>query len=327
MADIFVLGSGGWGIAMAITQANNGHKVTIWSAFQNEIDVLTEKRCNANLLPNVFLPESIDITGDISRAKAADILVMAVPSGAVRSVAEKLKEIADGKLIVSLSKGFDEGTGLRLSQVIKENLPSSRVVVLSGPSHAEEVAFNTPTLCVCASEIAKDATYIRNTFSTDSFRLYDSDDVAGVEIGGAVKNVMALASGIIDGMGLGDNSKAALMTRGIAEMKRLGLEMGGKEATFYGLAGIGDLIVTCGSTHSRNHEAGFYIGEGMTVEGAIAKVGKTVESYKTTKAVHELAQKYGVEMPIADGVYDIIYNGKSAKEVLINLMSRDLTKE
>ncbi len=327
MADIFVLGAGGWAISMSVTQAKNGHNVTIWSAFENEINLLKEKRCNANLLPGIYLPDSVEISGNIEDAARSDIIVMAVPSGAVRSVSQKLSGIIKGKYIVSLSKGFDENTCERLSQVIAENVPENKIVVLSGPSHAEEVALDIPTLCVTAASDIKDAIYIRDLFSRPTLRLYATDDVAGVEIGGAVKNVMALAAGIIDGMGLGDNSKAALMTRGIAEMKRLGVEMGGKEATFYGLAGIGDLIVTCGSSHSRNHEAGLYIGQGMTTEGAIQKVGKTVESYKTTKSVYSLAKKYNVEMPIVNGVYSIVYEGKSAKDVLSRLMTRDLTTE
>ena len=327
MADIFVLGAGGWAISMSVTQAKNGHNVTIWSAFESEINLLREKRCNANLLPGIFLPQSVETSNNITDAAKADIIVMAVPSSAVRSVANQLTGIVKDKYIVNLSKGFDESTDKRLSEVIAECMPGNKIVVLSGPSHAEEVALDIPTLCVTASDDIKDAIYIRDLFSRPTLRLYATDDVTGVEIGGAVKNVMALAAGIIDGMGLGDNSKAALMTRGIAEMKRLGVTMGGKEATFYGLAGIGDLIVTCGSAHSRNHEAGLYIGQGMTTEGAIKKVGKTVESYKTTKAVYELSQKYDVDMPIANGVYSIVYENKSAKDVLSRLMTRDLTIE
>ncbi len=322
MADIFVLGAGGWGISMAVTLAKYGHNVTVWSAFDNEVALLQNKRCNANLLPGIYLPESVRITGDITEAKNDEILVMAVPSIAVRAVAKQLKGIADKKLIVSLSKGFDENTLKRLSVTIKEELPDSTVVVLSGPSHAEEVALNIPTLCVTASEDIRAAEYVRDIFTNPNFRLYSSNDVVGVEVGGAIKNVMAIAVGIIDGMGLGDNTKAAIMTRGIAEMTRLSLAFGGKAETLSGLAGIGDLIVTCTSKHSRNHEAGFYIGQGMTPEGAIKKVGKTVEGYTTTLAVYKLVNKMQIEAPILTGVYNILYNGLSPKELMVYLMNR-----
>ena len=302
--------------------AKYGHKVTVWSAFEHEIKMLREKRCNANLLPGIYLPESVQITEDIENAKTSEILVIAVPSVAVRSVAKQLKGIAENKFIVNLSKGFDEETLKRLSVVIEEELPGNKVVVLSGPSHAEEVALDIPTLCVTASKDIKDAEYIRNIFSTPYLRLYSSDDVAGVELGGAIKNIMAIAVGIIDGMGLGDNTKAALMTRGIAEMTRLGIAFGGKAETFAGLAGLGDLIVTCTSKHSRNHEAGFYIGQGMTTDGAIRKVGKTVEGYTTTLSVYTLAKNLGVDMPIVTGAYEILYNNKSPKEIMFGLLSR-----
>lgn len=327
MADIFVLGAGGWGISMAATQAKYGHNVTVWSAFENEIQMLKEKRCNANLLPGIFLPESVTITDNIKAAAQSDILVIAVPSVAVRAVVKQLKGIAENKYIVSLSKGFDEETLQRLSVVIEEELPNNRVVVLSGPSHAEEVALDIPTLCVTASRNIADAEYIRDIFSTPYLRLYSSDDVAGVELGGAIKNIMAIAVGIIDGMNLGDNTKAALMTRGIAEMTRLGVAFGGKAETFAGLAGLGDLIVTCTSKHSRNHEAGFYIGQGMTTEGAIRKVGKTVEGYTTTLSVYNLAKKMGVDMPLVSGVYEILYNNKSPKTIMLDLLSRSPKQE
>lgn len=327
MADIFVLGAGGWGISMAATQAKYGHNVTVWSAFENEIQMLKEKRCNANLLPGIFLPESVTITDNIKAAAQSDILVIAVPSVAVRAVVKQLKGIAENKYIVSLSKGFDEETLQRLSVVIEEELPNNRVVVLSGPSHAEEVALDIPTLCVTASKNIAEAEYIRDTFSTPYLRLYSSDDVAGVELGGAIKNIMAIAVGIIDGMNLGDNTKAALMTRGIAEMTRLGIAFGGKAETFAGLAGLGDLIVTCTSKHSRNHEAGFYIGQGMTTEGAIRKVGKTVEGYTTTLSVYNLAKKMGVDMPLVSGAYEILYNNKSPKTIMLDLLSRSPKQE
>ncbi len=321
MADIFVLGAGGWGISMAATQANYGHNVTVWSAFENEIDMLLSKRCNANLLPGIYLPKQVKVTGNILEAKNSDILVIAVPSTAVRAVAKQLRGIS-GKYIVNLSKGFDEANLSRLSVAIEEELPNNKIVVLSGPSHAEEVALNIPTLCVTASKDIKDAEHIRDIFSTPYLRLYSSDDVAGVELGGAIKNIMAIAVGIIDGMNLGDNTKAALMTRGIAEMTRLGIAFGGKAETFAGLAGLGDLIVTCTSKHSRNHEAGFYIGQGMTTEGAIRKVGKTVEGYTTTLSVYNLAKKMGVDMPLVTGAYEILYNHKSPETIMLDLLSR-----
>ncbi len=322
MADIFVLGAGGWGIAMAVTLAKHGHKITIWSAFESEVSQLQTKRCNPNLLPGVYLPESIEVTGNINRAKDSEILIMAVPSVAVRSVSHSLKGIGDDKLIVSLSKGFDDKTLKRMSVTIKEELPQSTVVVLSGPSHAEEVAKDIPTLCVTACEDIKYAEYVRDNFSNSNFRLYSSDDVVSVELGGAIKNVMAIAVGIIDGMGLGDNTKAAIMTRGIAEMTRLSLAFGGKAETIAGLAGIGDLIVTCTSSHSRNHEAGFYIGKGMTPEGAIKKVGKTVEGYTTTLSVYKLVNQMQIEAPILTGVYNILYKGLSPEALMKYLMNR-----
>lgn len=322
MADIFVLGAGGWGISMAATQAKYGHNVTVWSAFESEIKMLREKRCNANLLPGIYLPESVKITDDITNAKESKILVIAVPSVAVRAVAKKLKGIAENKYIVSLSKGFDEATLKRLSVAIEEELPNNKTVVLSGPSHAEEVALDIPTLCVTASKDINDAEYIRDVFSTPYLRMYSSDDVAGVELGGAIKNIMAIAVGIIDGMGLGDNTKAALMTRGIAEMTRLGMAFGGRFETFAGLAGLGDLIVTCTSKHSRNHEAGFYIGQGMTTEGAIRKVGKTVEGYTTTLCVYKLAKQMNVDMPLVSGAYEILYNNQTPKNIMQTLLSR-----
>lgn len=328
MASIAVLGSGGWGCALSIMADRYGNDVTLWSLFENEINELKQNREHKKLLPGVKINESITLTNDINCVKNADITVIAVPSNAVRSTAHLLKDvIKDGSIVVNIAKGLEEESLKRLSEVIEEELPGVKVVVLSGPSHAEEVSRAVPTTCVVASRDNAAAIFVQDTFMNPSFRLYTNPDIVGVELGASLKNVIALAAGICDGMGLGDNTKAALMTRGITEMARLGVALGGKNETFAGLSGIGDLIVTCTSMHSRNRRAGILIGQGKTAKQAIEEVGMTVEGYRTAAAAYKLSQKAKVEMPIITEIYNVLYKDKNPKEAITDLMTRSKKHE
>lgn len=321
MAKVTVLGSGGWGMALALVAHKNGCKVTLWSPFEEEVKLLKEKRTNERLLSGVVLPDDIDITNDLSVVEGDTITIIATPSTAIRSVAQKLKQYKDIGIVVNVSKGLEKGTLKRLSQVIADELPLSHIVVLSGPSHAEEVARNIPTSLVSASCSGAAAQIVQNVMSNENLRIYTNDDVIGVELGGALKNVIAIAAGGCDGLGLGDNTKAALITRGLAEMTRLGLCMGAKEYTFSGLTGIGDLVVTCTSKHSRNNRFGFLVGSGVPVKEALETVG-TVEGYYAVFMAYALAEKYSIEMPIINEIYKIIYEEKNVKEALYDLMNR-----
>ncbi len=320
---IAVLGAGGFGIALAVMSEKYGHNVTLWSAFENEIELLTQKRANERLLPGIRLPDTVALTTDIGCAKGCELVIFAVPSGALPEVAERFAGCIDPQtVVVNVGKGLEETTLQCLSEILKHKLPHNQVVVLSGPSHAEEVARGVPTTVVAASTDHKAAEFVQDALMNPSLRIYVNDDVVGVELGGALKNIIALAAGIIDGLGLGDNSKAALMTRGITEMARLGVRLGARTETFAGLSGIGDLIVTCTSMHSRNRRAGILIGQGKTAEEAISEVGMTVEGYRSALCAYRLAQNVGVEMPIVNEVYRVLYEGKGAKAALADLMGR-----
>ena len=327
MKKITVMGSGGWGTAMAISAASTGNDVSVWSAFPAEIERIVSTGENP-LLPGVKMPENLTFTSDIGVVKQSDIIITAVPSFAVADVAQKIAEVGvpETTVLVNISKGFDPKTCDRLSVSIQKALPKNRVAVLSGPSHAEEVARFIPTALVAASSDRETALMLQETFTTPKLRVYTNKDVVGVELGGAIKNVIALSAGIIDGLGLGDNSKAALMTRGLSEIGRLGKAMGGNEKTFAGLTGIGDLIVTCTSMHSRNRRAGILIGEGVPVEEAIKKIG-TVEGYHAAKLAHELKNRYDVDMPIMDACYKVCYEGGNPAEEVGLLMTRPTRHE
>ena len=328
MATISVIGSGSWGTAISVILAKNGHDVKLWSRSQQTTDEFNATRENKKYLPEVEIPVNVTFTSDISQCAKADVVVMATPSHTIRSVASQLAPfVSDGQIIVSISKGFDEEKYMRLSQVIKEEIPNATVAAMSGPSHAEEVSKGLPTTNVVANEDINVAKYIQSIFNSESFRVYASDDIIGVELGGALKNVIALCAGICDGLGYGDNTKAALMTRGMAEIMRLGVAMGARFETFSGLSGIGDLIVTCTSMHSRNRRAGIIIGQGKTADEAQKEVKMVVEGVKTAKAVHFLAEKYGVEMPISNEAYKILFENMSAKDCVKNLMTRDMKNE
>ncbi len=323
MSKVAILGSGGWGTALAVMCSACGHDVSLWSPFQSELDTIKHDGENKKLLPGVVVPETINLTTDAAVVKGADVVVFAVPSFAVRETAKRIAGlVTPEQIVVNVAKGLEEDSLKRLSQVIAEELPVQKIVVLSGPSHAEEVSRGIPTAIVAASASKEAANKVQDTFMGPNFRIYVNPDVVGVELGAALKNIIALAAGICDGLGLGDNTKAALMTRGITEMARLGVAMGGSAQTFAGLAGIGDLIVTCTSMHSRNRRAGIYIGEGLSVDKAIEKVGMTVEGYKTTHAAYCLSQKSGVEMPIVDECYRVLYEGKNPREAIKDLMQR-----
>ena len=326
MADIAVLGSGGWGMALALSAFSGGNGVTLWSPFEDEIKMLSEKRGNERLLSGIKLPDGIKITSDMSCVRGAAITIIAVPSTAVRSVAKQLSGYDNFGIVVNVAKGLEKGSLLRLSQVIKGEIPSAKVAVLSGPSHAEEVARNIPTSIVAASESPVSAQIVQDIMSTDNLRIYTSDDLIGVELGGALKNIIAIASGFCDGLGLGDNSRAALITRGLAEMARLGVCMGAKEYTFSGLTGIGDLVVTCTSRHSRNHRFGVKVGSGTPIQQALSEVG-TVEGYYAADMAHELALKYNIEMPIIEECYAVLYKNKDVKDVVNDLMRRPKRSE
>lgn len=325
MAKITVLGPGGWGIALALTAHKNGNDVILWTAFQKEADELSKTRESKRLLPDVRIPDEILITTDIESAQGSDIVIMAVPSFAVRETALKLKDINFG-VIANASKGIEAKSGLRMSEVVLSCIPNATVVALSGPTHAEEVARNIPTTIVAASPCEKAAIAVQNALGNSFFRVYTNDDIIGAELGGAFKNVIAVAAGVIDGIGCGDNTKAALVTRGISEITRLGVALGAKSSTFLGLTGIGDLVVTCTSVHSRNHRYGELVGKGMSTQEALETVG-TVEGYFAAAAAMELSKKYSIELPICQQCYEIMYNGVDPKLALDILMTRPQKSE
>lgn len=328
MAEISIIGSGSWGIALAVLLHHNGHHITVWSAIEEEITALRETR-TLKTLPDIKIPDDIVFTGDLALAmQDKEVLVTAVPSIYVRQTARRMRPFCrDGQIVVNVAKGIEEATLQTLSQILKEELPMAEVAVLSGPSHAEEVSRGLPTTCVAGAEKKKTAERIQSLFMSPVFRVYISPDVEGIEIGGALKNVIALAAGIADGLGCGDNTKAALITRGIYEIGRLGIAMGGKLETFAGLTGIGDLIVTCASMHSRNRRAGILIGQGATMEEAMSQVKMVVEGVYSAKAGLALSEKYQIPMPIIQEVNRVLFEGKAAKEAMDDLMLRDKTAE
>ena len=326
MAKIVVLGSGGWGMALGLVAFRTGHEVTLWSPFEAEVNALNKTRRNDKLLRGVQLPKEIKITSDILVSKDADVTIIATPSFAVRETAKRLAEIGKKGIVVNVAKGLEDGTKCRLSQVIERELKGASVVVLSGPSHAEEVALNIPTSLVAASMDEAAAAFVQSLFSDTALRIYTSDDLIGVELGGALKNVIAVAAGFSDGIGLGDNTKAALITRGAAEIARLGVSLGAKERTFLGLAGIGDLIVTCTSRHSRNGRFGDLVGKGISVKEALKTVG-TVEGYYATKLAFELANERGVTMPIVEQCYRVLYENADIGSAVESLMNRPMAQE
>ena len=327
MAKISVIGSGGWGIALTILLHKNRHDLMIWSFDKREAEELKTTRENKTKLPNILLSEDIKVTDDLKEAvNDKDILILAVPSKAIRSVSKSLKDIIkDNQIIVNVAKGLEEDTLKTMTDIIEEELKGKnpQVAVLSGPSHAEEVGKGIPTTCVVSAHNKELTLYLQNIFMNPSFRVYTSPDMLGVEIGGALKNVIALAAGIADGLNYGDNTKAALITRGIKEISLLGVAMGGEQSTFYGLTGLGDLIVTCASMHSRNRRAGILLGQGKTLDEAIKEVNMVVEGVYSAKSALMAAKKYNVEIPIIEQVNAVLFENKNAAEAVNELMIRD----
>ncbi|MBP8968430.1 MAG: NAD(P)-dependent glycerol-3-phosphate dehydrogenase [Lachnospiraceae bacterium] len=328
MAKITVLGGGTWAIGLTIQLATAGHDVTVWSALESEIEMLSSTHAHVNL-PGATIPESVKYTLDDKEAVTGkDILVMAVASSFTRKTAKRLAPlIKEGQIIVDVAKGIEEGTLKTLSEQINDEIPGARVVALSGPTHAEEVSRFMPTTIVASSPDKEVAMYIQDVFMTDTLRVYTSSDIKGVELGGSLKNVVALAAGIADGLGYGDNAKAALITRGIAEISRLGVKMGCRPETFSGLTGMGDLIVTCASMHSRNRRCGILLGQGKTLEEAQKEVGMVVEGIYSAKAAIELGKKYDVSLPIIEQVNLILFEGKDAGTAVKELMLREKKDE
>ncbi|MBQ3556544.1 MAG: NAD(P)-dependent glycerol-3-phosphate dehydrogenase [Oscillospiraceae bacterium] len=325
---VTVLGSGGWGTALALVLLENGNDVTLWSYTQEESDVLRQTGENP-MLKGVKLPPELKLTTDINVVKGCQAVVLATPSFAVRSTAAALRQVADpGTVLISVAKGIEKDTSLRLSQAIEEEVGEQcPVVVLSGPSHAEEVGRHIPTAVVAAADDLKHAQLVQDLFMNTRFRVYTSTDRVGTEICAALKNVIALCAGCCDGLGYGDNTKAMLMTRGLAEIARLGVALGGKQESFTGLAGVGDLIVTCCSMHSRNRRCGILVGQGMPIEQALKEIGAVVEGYYAAANARALAVKAGVEMPIAQMAYEVLYEGRDVNTVVVELMSREKRSE
>ena len=327
--NICILGAGSWGIALANLLTKNDHLITVWSIDPEEISMLKEYSQHRTKLPGVILPGTVEYTTNIETALAdKDLVVMAVPSPFVRSTAKAAAPyIKENEIIVNVAKGIEEDSLKRLSVVIKEEIPQARITVLSGPSHAEEVGKLMPTTVVVGADESSLAKEVQDVFMTDFFRVYTSPDMIGIELGGALKNVIALAAGIADGLGCGDNTKAALITRGIHEMSSLGIAMGGKAETFMGLSGTGDLIVTCASQHSRNRRAGYLMGQGKTYQEAMSEVKMVVEGVYSAKAALKLARLYDIEMPIVENVNRILFEDYPAKDALHDLITRDKKKE
>jgi glycerol-3-phosphate dehydrogenase (NAD(P)+) len=324
MAKISVIGAGSWGTALALLLHKNGHEVNVWSIDAAEVEMLDKKREHAAKLPGVRIPDDMTFTTDLEGACIGkDVLVLAVPSPFTRSTAKKMSPfITTGQIIVDVAKGIEDTTLMTLSEQIKDEIPQANVAVLSGPSHAEEVGRGLPTNVVIGAKSEETAKYLKDIFKNEVFRVYTSPDMLGMELGGSLKNVIALAAGIADGLGYGDNTKAALITRGIAEISRIGVKMGGSIETFYGLTGIGDLIVTCASVHSRNRKAGFLMGQGKTMQEAMDEVQMIVEGVYSAKAAIKLGEKYEVSIPIIEQVNKVLFEDKNPREAVNELMTR-----
>lgn len=329
MSNVAFLGGGSFGTALGILLANKECKVRIYDRDKSVVDDINNNRKNDKYIKELKIPKNVTAYNDLDDTlREVKFVVLAVPSHVIRTASRSLKDkINKDVVVISIAKGIEEGTNLRLSEVIEEELPNNKVVILSGPSHAEEVAFDIPTTVVVSSKYENAANAVQDLFITKNFRVYTNDDLVGVEIGGAVKNIIALAAGVCDGIGYGDNSKAALMTRGMAEIVRVGIKLGGKPETFLGLTGMGDLIVTCTSLHSRNRRAGLLIGKGESTDEAIKDVGMIVEGIKACKAFYELKEKLDVEMPITDVLYKILFENKDPKDAVVALMEREKKNE
>ena len=329
MKKIAIIGSGSWGVALAIHLAKMGHDIKIWSFAQEEADLINnEKRCK--FLPNIELPDGIKcITSYKEVIEGADLILQVTPSQFTRSTVRQYKEFVDCKNqpIIICGKGIERETALTLDEVIKQELPNARVGALSGPSHAEEVSTGIPTVLVAASKDEEVLKLVQDTFMNELMRIYTSYDIKGVELGGALKNIIAFCAGISVGLNFGDNTFAALLSRGLAEISRIGVQMGGEKETFYGLSGLGDLIVTCSSEHSRNRKAGKLIGQGKSIEETKKEVGMTIESIENIEVAHEISKKYNISAPIVNSVYDVLFNNLDPKEAVLILMSRDKKME
>jgi glycerol-3-phosphate dehydrogenase (NAD(P)+) len=327
--NVCIVGAGSMGTAISILLSNNGHSVKIWSPFADEVEMLNKEKEHKQRLPGVSVPDSVYCTTDIEEAlKDSDVVVLAVPAQTTRENSRNISRyIKKDQLVVTCSKGIEESTCMILSDVMKQEIPQARIGVLSGPSHAEEIARNVPTAVVAASEEKEAAELIQDIFMGSNFRVYTNPDIIGVELGGALKNIIALCAGISDGLGFGDNTKAALMTRGITDIARLGKAMGAKPQTFNGLTGIGDLIVTCTSMHSRNRRAGILIGQGKTVKEALEEVKMVVEGVASTKPAYELGLRLDVSMPITTEAYNILFRDKDPRQAVVDLMTRDKRHE
>ncbi|SFJ57662.1 NAD(P)H-dependent glycerol-3-phosphate dehydrogenase [Thermoflavimicrobium dichotomicum] len=330
--EIAVLGAGSWGTALSMVLVENGHQVIIWGRREDLVQEINEQHTNQRYLPNVRLPEQLKATSSLSEAVAGkDVVVFVVPSHSMRTIAKQVKKwIGDHALVVHATKGFEVGTGMRMSQVLKEELSEpfeTRIAALSGPSHAEEVAQKCPTTVVVASSHSEVAEEVQGIFMNHYFRVYTNSDLIGVEVGGSLKNIIALAAGLGDGLGIGDNAKAALMTRGLAEIARLGTAMGAKPLTFVGLAGVGDLVVTCTSQHSRNWRAGYMISQGKKLDQVLHEMGMVVEGVQTTRTAYSLAMRHHVEMPITEQLYAVLFENKDPEQAVEDLMRRGRTSE
>lgn len=329
MSNLGVIGAGSWGVALSVVLADNGHVVTVWSLKDEEVKMLSEDREHKTRLPGVIIPDSVSFTTDLAETiRDKEMLVLAVPSPFIRSTAKQMAScVADGQLIVIVSKGIEEDTLMILSDIVEQEIPQANVAVMSGPSHAEEVGRHLPTTVVAGAKTKDTAERIQEYFMNEVFRVYSSPDMLGIELGGSLKNVIALAAGMADGLGYGDNTKAALITRGIKEISTLAVKMGAREDTLSGLSGIGDLIVTCASQHSRNRRAGMLIGQGYTMQEAMDEVKMVVEGVYSAKAALQLSEKYDIPMPIVQEVNNILFQGQSAKQGVKDLMSREKKTE
>lgn len=329
MKKVSIIGSGSWGTANAISLASKGIDVKLWVRNNELLDIINEKRENSTYLPGATLPSNIMATNDLEYCcKDSEIIVLGTPSHAVRDTIENIERyLKKDQYIVNLAKGIENDSLCRMSEIIEEYLPENPIAVLSGPNHAEEVAKDMPSATVVSSKYKRVAEFIQDTFMTPRFRVYINPDIVGVELGGALKNIIALGAGISDGLGFGDNTKTALMTRGIVEIARLGVAMGARQSTFSGLSGVGDLIVTCTSMHSRNRRAGIAIGQGKTLEEVLKSTKMVIEGVRTTKSAYHLAKKFSIEMPITQEIYEVLYEGSDVKKSVIKLMTRNKTHE